>query len=326
MNWTTVWSSNKFSARLGRLALTPASWIYAAGWQSYLGAYRMGLLKAYRLHQPVICIGNLTVGGSGKTPVTIHVAKVLADLGCQVVLSTNGYGSPAFKMARLAPDGPLDPLKWGDESALIREALPGMPLVVGKRRAEVARICGKEYPDAVMLLDDGFQHLPLSISTSILLEERRRKGANRMCLPAGPYREPRRNADRADLRLPGHFHVEYSDMRYEDQDGKPVHLTSAYLLCALGTPRRLAARIEHSGISLDGKRFLPDHDSLQEGNLFNGIDPDEPVIVTTKDWVKLRLRPDIGERNIVIVRRDARIEPEGEFRSWIEQRLNEFTP
>jgi len=321
-----LWSSDKLPARLARIALTPASWVYAAGWQIYLRAHQLGVLPTYRYPGPVFCVGNLTVGGSGKTPVTIYIAQVLTGLGRQAVISCNGYGSPAFRLARMAPEGPLNPLEWGDEPAMIRDILPGVPLVVGKQRAKTARLCAERYPYAVLLLDDGFQHLKLHISTSIILDDRKHKAVNRRCLPAGPMREPGGNAKRADLRLPGHFRVEYSHQRFEKPDGAPVKVGAAHLLCAVGSPDRLVAKLKQAHVRLISQRILPDHASLQEGNLFGSSDPDEPVIVTAKDWVKLRLRPDIAQRNVVIVRREARIEPEEEFRSWIEQRLNEFTP
>src|SRR5579885_1414322 len=200
MHWRDVWFSKQAGFRLIRIALTPLSWLYAAGWQGYLTIYRFGWKKAKAPHHPVVCIGNLKAGGTGKSPVTRYVADVLSSLQRQVVISCSGYGAPRSEAATLTPKGPLDAREWGDEAAMLRAFLPDTPLIVGRDRVEAAKICNKTHPDAVLLLDDGFQHLPLAKDLTILLDP---PAENGHCLPAGPYREPRRNRSRADLVLPG---------------------------------------------------------------------------------------------------------------------------
>src|SRR4051794_30361708 len=113
-----LWTSPEFKAQLLRTLLTPASWGYALGWQAYLAMYQLGFKKAKAPHRPIVCVGNLLVGGTGKTPVTIHISDLLTGLGHQVVISCSGYGSPASEAACLAPKGPLSASEWGDEAAL----------------------------------------------------------------------------------------------------------------------------------------------------------------------------------------------------------------
>ena len=237
MHASELWESDSIGPRLARLALSPLSLIYAIGWEAYLGVYRLGLKRAKEPHRPVVCVGNLVSGGSGKTPATLHVAQVLADLGHSVVLSASGYGSPGSEAATLIPEGPLDPSEWGDEPALYRELLPAVPIIVGRRRVLAAEICAREFPDAVLLMDDGFQHLPLRKHLSMILDSP--EPENRMCLPAGPYREPRWNRRRADLVLPGQFRMEEQSIRIDRRlSGQAVALPSAAsFLCALGQPR-----------------------------------------------------------------------------------------
>src|SRR5262245_17020553 len=107
MHAEELWTGESFKARIMRTFLTPASWLYACGWQGYLAIYRVGFKKAKSPHGPVLCIGNLQVGGTGKTPVTMHVADVLHDMGHDVVISCSGYGSPSSEAARVAPEGCL---------------------------------------------------------------------------------------------------------------------------------------------------------------------------------------------------------------------------
>lgn len=317
MHWNEVWEGDSLRAKMARICLLPASWIYALGWQTYLAVYRFGLKHPAEPHAPVVCVGNLAVGGSGKSPVVRCLVGILRSLGHEVVVSCSGYGSPSEEAARFAPDGPLDPAEWGDEPALLRDWIPDLPLIVGRRRVLAAELCHQRFPGAVLLMDDGFQHLPLAKHVSLILDRAER--SNRACLPAGPYREPYGNRRRADLVLPGPFRVEYSPLTFS---ASPPAM--ANLLCALGTPQGFVESVRASRIKVTDARLLGDHDTLQAGNLFDGLDPSIPLIVTEKDWVKLRTRDDLAGRQIVVARREARIEPEADFRDWIAKRLNEY--
>src|SRR5687768_508249 len=99
MHPSEVWYGQSLGARLARAALTPVSWLYAGGWLAYRSAYDLGLKRPTEPHRAVICVGNLLVGGSGKTPVTLHIAEVLRDMGRQIVISASGYGGPRAEAA-----------------------------------------------------------------------------------------------------------------------------------------------------------------------------------------------------------------------------------
>ena len=302
---------------MARAALTPLSLLYAGGWQTYLATYRLGLKRADSPHRPVLCVGNLQVGGSGKSPLVLHLAALLRDMEKEVVVSCSGYGSPRAEAASLAPEGPLDAAEWGDEPAMFRLLAPDLPLVVGRRRVLAAKTVQESHPDAVMLMDDGFQHLPLRKTLSLVLDPS--DPPNRLCLPAGPYREPRGNRRRADEVLPGRFRVVEEGAWFEDE-GERVALPSSFaVLCALGQPARFLAALPGEPLMA---RLLPDHDPLTAGTLFDGMDPAVPVVVTAKDWVKLRVRPDLAGRRILVARHSVRVEPAAEFRAWIGERLD----
>lgn len=310
-----VWEGRTPGARALRAILTPLSWLYAMGWRVYLGIYDLGLKRAAEPHRPVLCIGNLVAGGSGKTPVAIHVARVLLDAGREVVVGCSGYGGPREDGATLASDGPLLASEWGDEPALLRECLPEVPLIVGRARVRAAELCASRHPGAVLLMDDGFQHLPLRKHLAIVLAPR---GANGRCLPAGPLREPVASLKRADLVLPGEFSVATEPLEGWDPRGGSIPLEGEMsALCAIGDPQRFFDALRAVGVRPEPCVALGDHDPLTEGNLLSRVPGDRPVAVTAKDWVKLRERPDAGQRRWVVVRHAVRVEPAEAFRTWL---------
>lgn len=303
-----LWESSAPGAVLARAALTPFSWLYAAGWQTYLGIYRLGLKRAAEPHRPVLCVGNLQAGGSGKSPMVRHLAELLRVSGREVVISCSGYGAPRAEAATLAPAGELDAAEWGDEPAMLRLQLPDVPLVVGRRRVLAAELVHRHHPNAVMLMDDGFQHLPLKKTLSIVLDPL--DPPNRRCLPAGPYREPRGNRRRADLVLPNETFrvVEHGPVLEEPWPERFA------VLCALGQPRRFLDSLPRPPVET---RLLPDHDPLTAGTLWDGIDPALPVVTTAKDWVKLRNRTDLAGRKLLVASHAVRVEPADAFLEWL---------
>lgn len=312
-----LWTSRTPKARLLRAALLPLSGLYALGWQGYLGIYRLGLKRAKHPHSPILCVGNLVTGGSGKSPMTLHLVDVLRAMGREVVVGASGYGSPAATAARVADEGPLSAQIWGDEPAMFRWLRPDLPLIVGRRRVLAAELAHERFPNAVLLMDDGFQHLPLCKDISIVLDDA--EPANRLCMPAGPYREGRWNRARADLVIPGKFKVVSQPLTFHRPDGEQVPKPSQFAaLCALGQPDRFFAALGEPSPAI----ALPDHDPLQGGTLLDQLPKDRPTIVTAKDWVKLRERADIHDRPIVIAQHQVRVEPAAEFQAWLESRLN----
>lgn len=322
MHWGEVWHGKTASARIARTALTPLSWLYTAGWQAYLGIYALKLKTSQEPHVPVLCVGNLQVGGTGKSPVSLHLASLLEQLGREVVVSSSGYGSPRSEGASVAPEGPLNPNEWGDEPAMFRLLAPELPLIVGRGRVEAGRLCHAHFPNAVMLMDDGFQHLPIKKHLTLLLDP---PSANRRCLPAGPFREPYRNRTRASLVLPGEFAVIFRLKGFSNTAWQPEDTPSkANLVCALGNPTRFVQDVQNLGVHIQQRLLLPDHDPMDRGNLLDSLSPDLPLVVTAKDWVKLRSRSDLAKYQVLIACQEACIEPETEFRAWLAKRLDEF--
>ncbi len=314
-----VWYENSLAAKLVRAVLWPLSLVYATGWQIYLLGYRFGLKKAYRTNCKVLCIGNFTAGGTGKTPTVVFVANCLSELGIPFVIGCSGFGAPHSVGATIAPIGSLSAADWGDEPAEIRELLPDVPLIVGRARVTAAKLSAESFPASVLLMDDGFQHMPLHRDISIILDPPMQ---NRLTFPAGPYREPRQSgAKRADLVIPSpDFSQLFSTLTFSTPHGEVVQSpTKARIITAIGRPDKFREDLEAAGVSIVEFIPLPDHDKLEIDLAKKDIDL--PWIVTRKDWVKLRGKCNLDRVKIVIADRTASIEPADQFKKWLKIEL-----
>lgn len=195
-------------------------------------------------------------------------------------------------------------------------------MIVGRNRVTAASLATKEFPGSVLVLDDGFQHLPLQKHVTIILDAL--NPANALPFPSGPYREPRWNRSRADLVLPNdQFRVGYSPLTFTDRAGNAVRTPAqASIITAIARPDLFEASVRESGVKVTHLQGLPDHDPLDAPDLFSRHN-EEVVIVTMKDWVKIKARDDIAAMNIIIARRSATIEPKEEFLQWLKERIPE---
>lgn len=300
----------------------PLTVLYTAGWLLYKLVYTLKIKRAKRPHRPVICVGNLISGGAGKTPVVIQITRVLHELGKEVVISASGYGASKSEHATLAPAGELDARDWGDEAALIRTKLPHIPMIVGRNRVRAAEICRDLYPNSILLLDDGFQHLPLYKDITILLDPS--DIVNSFCLPSGPYREPRSfGRARATLVIPGMFRTPNGLLALVQTKGKTANVDKGInLLCAVARPERFIKSIDDYGYRVIMERILPDHDDLQDKLLFSGFDAEVPIVVTEKDWVKIMHRSDLDKWTLLVAMYDQPIEPADRFKEWLKGKLD----
>lgn len=304
------------------MPLLPFSALYWFGWRCYEAIYALGIKRPQEPHPCVMVVGNLRTGGSGKTPTIIAVATLLQEMGQSVVVSASGYGSQRAQAASVAPDGPLIAAEWGDEPTEIRDALPQIPLIVGRRRVLAAQLCQQHFPGSILLLDDGLQHKPLKHHIALLLDPE--ITPNPFVLPAGPYREPRSNRNRFETILPRDFPLA-AEFRLESPESERVELNpgqQVQFLTAIAQPERFEYAIELAGLRTVHGSFLPDHHPLDTPGLLNGFDPKLPILVTGKDWVKLRARPDAINWNFLILRQTYRFETETQFRTWLAQKLH----
>lgn len=264
--------------------------------------YRLGVLRSQRLGVPVVVIGNINVGGVGKTPLTLGLLASLQQQGVRVGVISRGYGGLHAEPTLVLPESTPDEV--GDEPLLL--AASGAPVVVGRDRVAAGMHLLRLYPETQLILtDDGLQHYRLARTLELVVLDGRRGLGNGHLLPGGPLREPASrlasvdavvvNGHGTDLPLPadlprfdmqlqcGMLQSLAQPERYcspDDFAGQPV-----IALAGIGHPERFFLTLQQQGLTLQQCLHFPDHHVFSAADLPDG---DSPVIVTSKDAVKLR--------------------------------------
>jgi tetraacyldisaccharide 4'-kinase len=173
--------------------------------QLRLFSYHLGICTQRKLKTKVISVGNITVGGTGKTPLVIYLAKRLSERGENPAILTRGYGRKKKEMVELTVELTEDiyqGLKWedaGDEPLVMAGRLPQVPILVGKDRRASGHNAQQKFSSHVLILDDGFQHLKLFRNLDILVIDATNPFGDGRLLPAGILREPLSSLKRADV-------------------------------------------------------------------------------------------------------------------------------
>ena len=264
---------------------------------------------------PVISIGNLTVGGTGKTPLVLWAAKRLLAAGGKPAVVSRGYRGRAGRGPVVVSDGSGPLVRAdvsGDEPALISSALPGLIVVVGSDRVAGARKAIELGCDRI-LLDDGFQHRRLARNLNILLWDARTLPEEENLLPRGRLREPLDSARRADALVLTHSDETAIDRAvWAEAFPSLPGFTARHQPCGLiseegtGPPRRVLAfcgiaqpdgfrhTLESQGIHIVRLKAFPDHHDYSDKELSDLATEAErarlPLVTTEKDWVKIRDR------------------------------------
>lgn len=271
---------------------TPLAWLYGALTGLRRGLYRRGLLRRVRLPVPVVVIGNLSVGGTGKTPLTIAVAQLLLARGYRPGVVSRGYGGRQ-RQPLLLGEAP-DPVQVGDEPCLIHAS--GVPVAVGRDRPAAARLL-LEAGCNVLIADDGLQHYALARDVEVCVIDGVRRFGNGRLLPAGPLREPLRRLQQVDLRVcnGGVAAGEYPMQLCGDHvvslgDGQRRALASfsgqrVHAVAAIGHPQRFFDSLRAAGIAVIEHAFADHH-----GFVASELDFGDalPLLMTDKDAVKCR--------------------------------------
>ncbi len=274
--------------------LLPLSLLYRALVALRRGMFALGILKQTVLPVPVIVVGNIFVGGTGKTPLVIWLAEQLRQRGFRPGVISRGYGASVETVTEVnAQSSPAD---VGDEPLLI--ALKArVPVVVGRRRVQAAQRLLQLHPAIdVIVSDDGLQHYALGRSLELQLSDRRGHG-NGWLLPAGPLREPvSRRSDfyvgNGVLPAAGGYRMQLAgDHAERIADRAQRMLLSAIpadarvvAAAGIGHPRRFFDMLASHGVQLAQSIALPDHFDFSR-NPFEGIEADV-ILVTDKDAVK----------------------------------------
>ena len=306
---------------LASLLLQPLAWLFAGGAALRRAGYRSNVLRCTRVGVPVVVVGNITAGGSGKTPLVAALVRALAARGRHPGIVSRGHGRRTRDTREVhAGDDARD---VGDEPLLL--AATNVPVVVGRDRVDAARALLAGHPDVdVVVSDDGLQHYALARDVEIAVVDAARELGNERLLPAGPLREPSSRLDSVDAlvwrttsgmrpRMRAHAHEFVVDYRPApwinvtdaSRRFEPAWLTdpASVAIAGIANPDAFFDALRAEGFA-GAVRAFPDHHPYTRNEV---AFPNAPaVLMTEKDAVKCRA---FGDARMWMQPIDARIDP-----------------
>lgn len=276
--------------------LCPLAWMF-----QLITWFRYGYLKLrrpYKANIPVIIVGNITVGGTGKTPLVATLGNYLNRQGIKPAIVMHGYRSalPKGHTVRVWPSSPVSLV--GDEALLMAKNCQDVPVIVTRKRASAFAFIEKNLPNIdVIICDDGLQHYAIARDIEIAVVDSNRQFGNGFCLPIGPLREGKRRLKRVDFVV---YHGKPTENAYLMQSALAPEVTqiddehSKYLLehfvgkkvhavAGIGYPERFFMMLREKGIEIMAHAFSDHHQFTQEDLTFK---EDYPILMTQKDAVK----------------------------------------
>ena len=312
--------------------------------------YIINFLKTKSLPCKVISVGNITVGGSGKTPTVEYLSKLLQSKGKKVGIISRGYGRNS-KKTLIVTDGKTKPKTWetfGDEPYLLAQKLDNVPIIVGKSRYKAGTKMIEKFNPDVIIMDDGFQHISLSRDLDIVLINSKDTQTTHRLIPAGLLREPISNLSRADLVVLTKTNIhEPSDYLIKiienvkcptinnkiELDNMLININgdlnnleiinskNVYIFSALGDHEGFEKIMEKTGAIVVGHDKYPDHYIYTPDDLINIKENANKnganfIITTEKDIVKIKEYN--SKMSLYAVRMKMVYEPEGLLNKYIE--------
>ena len=277
------------------LLLWPVSLVYCAIAELRRLAYSCGLMPVTHYDVPVIVVGNITVGGTGKTPFTIWLVDQLCKKGFSPGVVSRGYGRKNSSTRFVTPH--CDPEDVGDEPLLIARRT-GVPVAVSKRRTEAINLLRRESDCDIFVSDDGLQHYELASDLSIALIDGQERFGNSFCLPAGPLRERASRLNSFDLKIvKGDMESNEYSMTYVGIEAVNVKdrnktrslesLKNRKITAIAGIRNTLSFSDLLSGSELNFTFIpFPDHHSFTESDFTDYLDQSDEILMTEKDAVK----------------------------------------
>jgi tetraacyldisaccharide 4'-kinase len=281
--------------------------------------FRYGLLKSTKINVPVIIIGNISVGGTGKTPFTLWLAQQLLDAGWHPAIISRGYTTTRQQRTNIPHAVGINdsPDIVGDEPLLMMQR-DLCPVWVGRNRAAVAQALLQAHPECdVIMSDDGLQHYRLQRDIEIVLVDGNRRFGNGFLLPAGPLREPISRLKSVDIVVvnggsvaTGEFAMQLTGSTFYNLLNPNTSLPATafagqlvHALAGIGHPERFFSHLKRMGLTIQTHSF-PDHHCYTASDIeFND---DEAILMTEKDAVKC---VSIATEQCWVMRVDAQIDP-----------------
>lgn len=324
-------------------ALLPLAALHRA-WRALRSVLRLlGYQRPVRVGVPVLVVGNITVGGTGKTPLVAELVRALRARGWRPGIVSRGHGGQGRIPALVDASGDTD--RFGDEPVLLRH-LAAVPVAVGADRVAAARLLRSLHPECDLIIaDDGLQHRRLARDVELCLLGGRGLG-NGWLLPAGPLRDPAQrlaSIDAAVLHgIVPPVRIQSPFFRMQSQPGEAFSFTDAsqsialaelaaqqareplrvLAVCAIGSPERYFSMLRDQGLEFTA-RALPDHDPLGPAALRGG--PWDRILITEKDAVKCAQDAALAQdRRLWVVPLHTSIEPG--LVDFVERRLRAAVP
>ena len=271
--------------------LLPLAWLYAALTGIRRGLFRIGLMKQYRHAVPVIVVGNISIGGTGKTPFTLKLCHLLRQQGWRPGIVSRGYGADIRQPTLVNVNSPAGQV--GDEPLLLAQR-SGAPVVVCPDRVAAVQYLLQHTQCDIVISDDGLQHYRLARDVEIVLIDGSRGFGNGQLLPAGPLREGIWRLKLVDLVVANTQLDVLADGLMQLTPAAPVALvgdaclsqgTEVILVAGIGNPARFERTVLEAGFNISATRFFSDHHQFTEADL---ADIPGPLLMTEKDAVKCR--------------------------------------
>jgi tetraacyldisaccharide 4'-kinase len=279
-------------------ALTPMSMFFLDFVKFRRWLYKIGLKKSTALPVPVVIVGNITVGGTGKTPLCVYLANLLKAEGYHVGIISRGYGGEKVATKMVSPNS--DVAEVGDEALLILQQT-NCPMAVGVNRVEAGQFLLKHAPCDVILADDGLQHYALKRDIEIAVVDGKRRFGNSACLPAGPLREPIERLNNVDFVVVNGEPLNdtaWKEWQMQLCGDNAINLKTGeikslvefksfdcHAIAGIGNPQRFFSQLEKAGILQRTDHSFPDHHVFSEKEI---IFKNHPVLMTEKDAVKCK--------------------------------------
>lgn len=359
IDWQRIWNDN---GALGRFSPTGAilylfSLLYRLIVHLRNRLYDRQILKTVKLPCPVISIGNITVGGTGKTPCVIALTRMLQEQGYEPAVLSRGYGGKRPKPVNVVSDGKnilLDVQSAGDEPLLIARSLPGVPVLTGAKRRRTGQAAIDQFGARVLICDDAYQHRQIFRDIDIVLLDAEKPLGNGQLLPRGPLREPVVNLSRAHciiLTRADNAPILHQDVariasasripvfraahRFREmiRPGEDLHVQPGDLygkricaFCGIARPDSFKKLLENAGVKLLSFIPFPDHYAYTRHDLEalkNQFLPQSADywVTTEKDAMRLADHPDFL-KTIWILRMDMTIEASApSFEAVVTERL-----
>jgi len=284
--------------------------------------YKIGVFKTNYFNTPIIIIGNLTVGGTGKTPLCIWLCKYLQNSGIKVGIVSGGYKASSKKP--MIVNSESDSFVIGDEACLIYNET-NANVVSGGNRVSATELLEKKFKNDIIIHDDGLQHLALDRFLEILLVDNKKMFGNGLLLPSGPLRESKSKINNVDILVINNSENEnvpsikssnnsvINSVTSEEMTFKSFKNKTIHLVTGISSINAIIKNLKENNILFNVHDY-PDHHRFTGKEL--NFNDNEPIFITSKDYVKLKK---LSNKNVWII--NHKIYPNDKFKSELNNKL-----